>query len=36
LQEVMSILFWADENFHQKPLGILDVNGFFHGFFYLT
>jgi len=32
LQEVMSILFWADGNFHRKPLGFLNVNGFFDGF----
>ena len=32
LQEVMSILFWADENCHRKPLGFLNINGFFDGF----
>jgi len=32
LQEVMSILFWADGNFHRKPLVFLNVNGFFNGF----
>jgi len=32
LQEVISILFWADGNFHRKPLGFLNVNGFFDGF----
>jgi len=32
LQEVMSILFWADGNFHQKPLRFLNINGFYDGF----
>jgi len=32
LQEVISILFWTDGNFHRKPLGSLNVNGFFDGF----
>jgi len=32
LQEIMSILFWANGNFHRKPLGFLNVNGFFDGF----
>jgi len=32
LQQVMSILFWADGNFHRKPLGFLNVNGFFDSF----
>jgi len=32
LQEVMFILFWADGNFHRKPLGFLNGNGFFDGF----
>jgi len=35
LQEVMSILFWADGNFHRKSLGFLNVNCFFDGFFIL-
>jgi len=32
LQEVMSILFWADGNFHRKPVGFLNVNDFFDHF----
>jgi len=35
LQEVMSILFWADGNFHRKPLGFLNVNDFYDNFFIL-
>jgi len=37
LQEVMSIIFWTDENFHRKPLGFLNVNDFFDNFlFYIN
>jgi len=32
LQEIMSIVFWANENFHQKSLGFLNLNGFYDGF----
>jgi len=32
LQEVISILFWANGNFNQKLLGFLNVNGFFDDF----
>jgi len=32
LQEIMSIIFWANGNFHQKPLGFLNVNDFYDGF----
>jgi len=28
LQEIMFILFWADKNFHRKPLRFLNVNNF--------
>jgi len=32
LQEVMSIVFWANGNFHQKLLGFLNVNSFYDRF----
>jgi len=32
LQEIMSILFYVDGNFHQKLLEFLNVNGFYDGF----
>jgi len=31
LQEIMSIIFWANGNFHQKPLGFLNINHFYDG-----
>jgi len=32
LQEIMSILFWADGNFYQKLLRFLNVNDFYDSF----
>ncbi|KAK6145355.1 hypothetical protein DH2020_022175 [Rehmannia glutinosa] len=31
LEELFQMVFWAQLNTHQKPIGILSVNGFFDG-----
>ena len=31
LKEVFTIISWADQNLHKKPLGFLNVNGFYDG-----
>ena len=31
LDGTSSIAYWAKLNFHKKPLGLLNVNGFFDG-----
>jgi len=29
LEEIFHIFFWAQLNIHQKPIGLLNVNGFY-------
>ncbi|XVE68768.1 hypothetical protein DITRI_Ditri09bG0096300 [Diplodiscus trichospermus] len=31
LEELFQIVSWAQLNIHQKPIGVLNVNGFFDG-----
>ena len=31
LEEISSITYWAKSKFHEKPLGLLNVNGFYNG-----
>ncbi|XVE63806.1 hypothetical protein DITRI_Ditri07aG0050000 [Diplodiscus trichospermus] len=33
LDELFQIVSWAQLNIHQKPIGVLNVNGFFDGLF---
>ncbi|XVE49822.1 hypothetical protein DITRI_Ditri01bG0112800 [Diplodiscus trichospermus] len=33
LEELFQIVSWAQLNIHQKPIGVLNVNGFFNGLF---
>ena len=30
LEEIFHISFWAQLNIHQKPIGLLNVNGFYN------
>ena len=32
LEEIFQIVFWTQLNVHQKPIGLLNVNGFYDGF----
>ena len=31
LEGISSIIYWAKLNFHRKPLGLLNINGFYDG-----
>lgn len=31
LEDIFTVVSWANSNFHQKPLGFLNVNGFYNG-----
>ncbi|XVE71159.1 hypothetical protein DITRI_Ditri10aG0128000 [Diplodiscus trichospermus] len=31
LEELFQIISWVQLNIHQKPIGVLNVNGFFDG-----
>ena len=31
LEELFTILFWGNREFHKKPIGLLNVNGFYSG-----
>ena len=31
MEEIFTIIFWAYRNFHKKPLGLLNINGFYNG-----
>ncbi|XVE99197.1 hypothetical protein REPUB_Repub03eG0176200 [Reevesia pubescens] len=33
LEEIFQVASWAELNIHKKPLGILNVNGFYDGLF---
>ncbi|XVE68574.1 hypothetical protein DITRI_Ditri09bG0079100 [Diplodiscus trichospermus] len=32
LEELFQIVSWVQLNIHQKPIGVLNINGFFDGF----
>mgnify|MGYP002733406741 CR=1 FL=1 len=32
LEEISTIIIWANKNIHRKPLGFLNINGFYDGF----
>ena len=34
LEEISIIASWANSNYHQKPLGLLNINGFYDGLLY--
>ena len=34
LEELSTIIVWANKNIHRKPLGFLNINGFYDGFLY--
>ena len=33
MEELFQITSWSQQNFHQKPIGILNVNGFYDSLF---
>ncbi|XVF49694.1 hypothetical protein PTKIN_Ptkin04bG0033800 [Pterospermum kingtungense] len=35
LEELFQVIFWAQLNIHKKPIGMLNINGFFNGLYCL-
>ncbi|XVF66491.1 hypothetical protein PTKIN_Ptkin10aG0039900 [Pterospermum kingtungense] len=31
LKELFQMISWAQQNIHEKPIGVLNINGFFNG-----
>ncbi|XVF74006.1 hypothetical protein PTKIN_Ptkin13bG0027300 [Pterospermum kingtungense] len=31
LEELFQMIYWAQLNIHSKPIGVLNINGFFNG-----